>query len=271
MNNPYIPIKATVDRVVEESSTIKSFALTPVEPFPFLAGQFIELTVPGAGEAPFTPSSSPFVTESMVVTIMEVGNVTEDLHRMSGGEVVGIRGPYGVPYPLSDFEGREIVICGGGVGLAPLRSLLLALYHDIDRYGKVMVRYGAREPRDIIYKEQLGEWERDDKLDVRVTVDRGDDGWNGHVGLVTTILDGAVSDPREAVAVLCGPPIMMKFATFKFLDIGFLPKNIFLSLEKNMSCGIGKCGHCRLGQYYVCNDGPVFTYEQVKDFRQIWE
>ncbi len=271
MKNLYLPIRAEIEEVIEESATIKSFTLIPEEPLSFKSGQFIELTVPGVGEAPFTPSSSHYVTDRLELAVMEVGKVTKALHGLKRGDSVGVRGPYGCGYPLADFEGREILICGGGVGLAPLRSLLLTLHHGIDRYKKVILRYGSRTPSDIIFKRELAQWQKDKKLDVKVTVDHGDEGWKGHVGLVTTILDGAASQPKDSVAVVCGPPIMMKFTTFKLLDIGFAPRDIYLSMEKNMSCGIGMCGHCRLGNYYVCKDGPVFTYEQVKDLREVWE
>lgn len=271
MRNPYLPIRATIQKVAAESATIKSFTLLPDEPLPFATGQFIELTVPGVGEAPFTPSSSQYARGPLELTVMKVGRVTEALHGMQAGQAVGVRGPYGSGYPLERFKGREILICGGGVGLAPLRSLLLTLRHEIDDYRRVALRYGARTPQDVIYKKEVAAWQRDPALDVKVTVDRGDADWKGGVGLVTTILDGAVSDPGGAVAVVCGPPVMMKFATFALLDIGFAPREIHLSLEKNMSCGIGKCGHCRIGGYYACKDGPVFTYEQVKDLREVWE
>ena len=271
MKNIYLPLRGTIEKVVEESSTIRSFAIVPDEPVPFCTGQFIELTVPGIGEGPFTPCSSHYATGTLEFTVMKVGKVTSALHGMAAGQRVGLRGPYGRGYPLKEFEGRAILICGGGVGLAPLRSLLLTLRHDRERYRGVLLRYGARTPADIIYKAELAKWQKDEKLNVKVTVDRSDAGWAGQVGLVTTLLEDPVIDPENSVAVVCGPPVMMKFTTFKLLDIGFAPGDIYLSMEKNMSCGFGKCGHCRLGSYYVCKDGPVFTYEQVKDLREVWE
>jgi NAD(P)H-flavin reductase len=271
MKNPYLPLRGTIEKVVEESSTIKSFLIVPDEMVSFCAGQFIELTVPGIGEGPFTPCSSHYATGTLEFTVMKVGKVTTALHGMGAGQCVGLRGPYGRGYPLEEFEGRAILICGGGVGLAPLRSLLLTLRHDIERYRGVLLRYGARTPADIIYKAQLAKWQKDEKLDVKVTVDRSDAGWTGQVGLVTTLLEDPVIDPENSVAVVCGPPVMMKFTTFKLLDIGFAPGDIYLSMEKNMSCGFGKCGHCRIGSYYACKDGPVFAYDQIKDLREVWE
>jgi NAD(P)H-flavin reductase len=273
-DNPYLPVPAKLAAVVEETPTIKTFFVEPQRPVPFEAGQFIEMTLPGCGEAPFTPSSSPAETERMELTVMRVGRITEMLHGLDAGAEIGIRGPLGQPYPLDVFCGREVLIVGGGVGLAPLRSLLFALLRHPDRYRRVVLRYGARTPADIVYRRVLTEeWSNDPNLDVLVTVDESADGWTGRTGVVTTILepDCLTCDPDNGVAVVCGPPVMMKFATLKLLDLGYAPGNIYLSMEKNMSCGIGKCGHCRLGKYYACKDGPVFTYEAVQSIGRIWD
>ncbi len=269
--NPYQLIDAEIKEIIAETPTIKTFVLRPGRAFSFSTGQFIELALNGSGEAPFTPSSDPSVKEELEVTIMNVGRLTSKLHSINKGITVGIRGPYGKGYPLERFSGKDVLIVGGGVGLAPLRSLLYALFADIDRYNKVVLRYGARTPSDIIYKNAIPQWAKKRKVDVVTTVDVGDTGWKGNVGLVTTILKDLPVDLNNAAAVVCGPPIMMKFVTMKLLDIGFKPQDIYLSMEKNMSCGLGKCGHCRLGRYYVCKDGPVFTYEQLKEMRDIWD
>jgi len=269
--NIYQPVEAVVAGVTPETANIKTFTLKLNSPFSFRTGQFIEMTVPGLGEAPFTPSSDPGVSSAIDVTIMKVGTVTNKLHTLSGGEIVGIRGPYGAGYPLDKFKGKDILIVGGGVGLAPLRSLLFALFSDMDNYNKVVLRYGARTPADIIYKDALSEWGKKEKVDVLTTVDIGSPEWQGNVGLVTTILDNLPVDLNKAVAIVCGPPIMMKFVNLKLLDLGFKPENIYLSMEKSMSCGLGKCGHCRIGKYYACKDGPVFTYEQLKNINDIWD
>jgi sulfite reductase subunit B len=269
--NIYQPIEALIQEVIEETPNIKTFVFKPASSFSFSTGQFIELTVPGLGEAAFTPSSDPGVKDKIEVTIMNVGLVTAKLHQMRPGDKVGLRGPYGKGYPLSDFQGKDILIVGGGVGLAPLRSFLFSLFAQMDRYNKVILRYGCRTPNDIVYKNSIGEWARKKKVDLVTTVDMGSPGWNGNVGLVTTILKDLPIDLEKAVGVVCGPPIMMKFVTLKLLDLGFKPEQIYLSMEKNMSCGLGKCGHCRLGKYYVCKDGPVFTYAQLNNMHDIWD
>ena len=271
MQNPYVPQEAKIEEIIEETPNIKTFVLKPSGEFSFATGQFIELTVPGLGEAPFTPSSSPALKDRLDVTIMNVGRVTSLLHNAKVGDCVGIRGPFGKGYPLNDFKGKTVFIVGGGVGLAPLRSLLFALFEDIKNYKKISLRYGARTPGDIVYKKLLPLWAKKKKVEVINTVDVGDKKWKGKVGLVTTILNDLKRKVKNSVAVVCGPPIMMKFVTLKLLDEGFSPEDIYLSMEKNMSCGLGKCGHCRVGPYYACKDGPVFTYAQLKDLREIWD
>lgn len=269
MKNLYQPIEVKVKDIKSETSTIKTFRLATEGCLEFTTGQFVELTVPGAGEAPFTPSSNPSIKEEMDITIMKAGYITGILHQVKPGQTLGIRGPYGKGYPLEDFYGKEILIVGGGVGLAPLRSLLFTLFGQLNKFKKVLLRYGARSPTDIVYKDTLSDWAK--KIDLVTTVDVGDDGWKGNVGLVTTILKDLPLDYKNAKAIVCGPPIMMKFTTFKLIDQGFISENIHLSLEKNMSCGLGKCGHCRCGKYYVCKDGPVLTYDKVKDMHDLWD
>lgn len=264
MINPYQPIPAKILDIIDETPTIKTFVLKPKQTIHFEAGQFVELTVPGIGEAPFTPSSSPFALEKIEMTIMKVGRVTSELFKLRPGVLVGIRGPYGQRYPLENFENKEIFIVGGGVGLAPLRSLFLALAH-LKKYKKIYIRYGARTPKDIVYKNLLLEWKAWKGVDVLQTVDVGDKTWKGRVGVVTVLLDKIPVDFANSVAVVCGPPIMMKFVTLRLLEAGFQGKDIYLSMEKNMSCGLGQCGHCRVGQYFTCKDGPVLTWEQIKD------
>jgi NAD(P)H-flavin reductase len=270
----YKPVLSEILEVIEESPTIKTFVLKPSKPIPFEAGQFMEVTVPGLGEAPFTPSSNPRVTETLEFTIMRAGKVTGVLHEMKKGETVGVRGPMGKGYPLDDFRGKEILIVGGGVGLAPLRSLFLALCNRLDDFKKILFCYGAKTPADIIYKSLiLDKWHKIDpaKIQFRLSVDVGESSWTGNVGVVTTVVKDLGLDMPNSVGVVCGPPVMMKFATLRLVELGFPDQTIYLSMEKNMSCGIGKCGHCMLGEYLVCRDGPVLTYDKVKGKPAIWD
>ena len=274
MDNPYLPIKTEVLDVIEESPTIKTFRIKTETPLRFKAGQFVEMSIPGKGEAPFTPSSSPYEKDKLEITIMKAGRITSLIHNLKKGDIVGLRGPFGKEYPLSEFEGKEILLVGGGVGLAPLRALFLALAHDIEKYKSVLFCCGSRTPSDIIYKDcVLDKWQNLDKKKIkfRITVDKKDDAWKGNVGLVTTALDKLDTNLKNSATIVCGPPIMMKFATFKLLEIGYKPEQIYLSMEKNMSCGIGKCGHCRIGNFYACKDGPVFRYDKIKHMREIWD
>jgi NAD(P)H-flavin reductase len=264
MSKVFTPIKAKILEIIDETPTIKTFVLKPEEEFNFLAGQFAALTCFGIGEGFFTPSSSPYDKEKVEFTIMRVGRVTNGLFNLKKGEFVGLRGPFGKPYPLDKFEGREVFIVGGGVGMAPLRSLFLAILHNLPKYKKVYIRYGARTPKDLVYKNSLFEWQKIENVDVELTVDVGDETWQGKVGVVTILLDEIPCDVNTACAVVCGPPLMMKFTLQKLLEKGFQEENIYLSMEKNMSCAVGMCGHCRMGKYFICQDGPVLTYKEIK-------
>lgn len=272
VRNPYQPIKAKIEKVIDETPNIKTFVLRPETPIGFKTGQFIELGIAGIGEAPFTPSSSPLIKETMDVTVMRVGLLTERIHQLKEGEIVNIRGPYGNGYPVEKFYNRDILIVGGGVGLAPLRSLLLTLLSKVERFKKIILCYGARTPEDVLYKYLFPEWFKTKGLEVLRSVDRCREGtWNETVGLVTVLLDKISIEPvNDVISVVCGPPIMMKFVTLRLFEKGYKPENIYLSMERNMSCGIGKCGHCAIGPYFVCKDGPVFTYEQLKNEPEIW-
>jgi len=270
--NLYQPISGKIADIIDESPTIKSFVVVPEGEFHFATGQFVELTLPGEGEAPFTPSSSPAITDKMEISIMKAGRITALLHECKKGQKVGIRGPYGTGYPIEDFVGKEVYIIGGGVGLAPIRSLFLTLVDRIKDFASVVCRYGAKSPEDFIYKETLFDsWQKIVGVDMKLTVDKANGQWNGNVGVVTNICSKDDVNVKNAVAVICGPPIMMKFATMKMLEFGFKGSQIYLSMEKNMSCGVGKCGHCMLGKYYVCKDGPVFTYDKIGKYPNIWD
>ena len=268
--NIYKPLKAKLIEVIDESPMIKTFVLVPEEEFSFKTGQFIEVTVDGVGEAPFTPSSSPLVTKQLDITVMKAGYVTERMHEMKAGEYMGIRGPYGRGYPVEDYFDKEVLILGGGCGFAPIRSLLYNLKAVSDKLRKVTFCYGSKTPVDCIYKPYITELRETPKFEVYRSVDKGDESWTEKVGVVTVLLDDVKVDIPNSVAVVCGPPIMMKFGTKKLLEMGYPEDKIYLSMEKNMSCGVGKCGHCAMGDYFVCKDGPVFTYNEIKNHPNIW-
>ena len=268
--NIYKPLKAKLIEVIDESPMIKTFVLVPEEEFSFKTGQFIEVTVDGVGEAPFTPSSSPLVTKQLDITVMKAGYVTERMHEMKPGEYMGIRGPYGRGYPVEDYFDKEVLILGGGCGFAPIRSLLYNLKAVSDKLRKVTFCYGSKTPVDCIYKPYITELRETPKFEVYRSVDKGDESWTEKVGVVTVLLDDVKVDIPNSVAVVCGPPIMMKFGTKKLLEMGYPEDKIYLSMEKNMSCGVGKCGHCAMGDYFVCKDGPVFTYNEIKNHPNIW-
>lgn len=273
MKNPYLSIEAKIEKIIQETPNIKTFVLKLKEKIPFAAsaGQFVEIAVRGVGEAPFTPSSSPYETEKTEVTIMAAGAVTRKLHEMKEGETVGVRGPYGKGYPLDKMYGKEVLILGGGVGMAPLRSFLLTLLKEANKFKRIILCYGAKTPADILYADEFAGWRKNDKLKVYRSVDKCCEGWKETEGVVTVLLDKCKVDLKNSVAIVCGPPIMMKFGTMKLLELGHKPENIYLSMEKNMSCGLGKCGHCALGRFYVCKDGPVFTWDVIRDIPGVWD
>ena len=265
MKNPYFPIQAELEQVIEETPTIKTFVIRPETPIRFKAGQFMQLTVPGVGEAPFTPSSSPAVTEKMEITVLRTGTVTDALHTMKAGDMLGLRGPFGKGYPMDKFENKEVLVVGGGVGLAPLRSLIFAMFEDMGKFKRLSIKYGARMPEELLYRASHDEWSKKPKTDMTVTIDVPAPGWTGKVGLVTTLLDDVDVDRSNSFVVSCGPSIMLRFVTYKLLEVGFQPEQIYLSMNRKMSCGIGKCGRCEVGPYYLCKDGPDMNYAKVQD------
>lgn len=267
----YKPVKATLTKVIVESPTIKTFVLKPEKTFRFKTGQFIELILDGIGEAPFTPSSSPLVEDQLEVTIMKTGLVTTRIHHIGEGAVLGIRGPYGRGYPMEQLYGKEVLVVGGGCGFAPIRSLLYNIEAEKDKIKRLIFCYGSKTPGDCIYKGYIDYLRTIDKFEVLRSVDKADETWDETEGVVTCLLDKINVNVEQSVAVVVGPPVMMKFSVQKLLKMGYPEDKIFLSMEKNMSCGLGKCGHCMMGKYFVCKDGPVFSYDEIKDQPDIWK
>jgi len=270
LTNPFEPIPAKLEEVIQETPTIKTFVLTPEKPVIFRAGQFVQVTVPGMGEAPFTPSSSPLDKSKLEVTVLKTGKVTDALHELEAGATLGVRGPFGKGYPIDKFDGKEVLVVGGGVGLAPLRSLLYQLFADIDKLKRVSIKYGARTPDELLYNRQFDEWRSKDKVDFTETIDVPAQGWSGNVGLVTTLLDNLDVDIPNSYMVSCGPSVMLRFVTLKCLDLGYHSTQIYLSLNRKMSCGMGKCGRCNIGPYFLCKDGPDMCYDKIKDYPNVF-
>ena len=274
IENIYYPLPAKVTEIIDETPTIKTYRFEMEKPFTFRAGQFVQLTVPGIGEAPFTPSSKPGTSPELEITILKTGRVTDYLHdRIKVGETLGIRGPFGKGYPLEKMKGHEVLVVGGGVGLAPLRSCLYSLFENIDDYKRVSIKYGARTPKDLVFTYQHEDWAKMPKTDLKLTIDNPYPGWSGTVGVVTVLLDrenGFDVDVNDAYVVSCGPEIMLKFVTYKLLDIGFKPEQIYLSMNRRMSCGVGMCHRCNVGPYYLCKDGPDMCYAKIKDYPNVF-
>ena len=272
MQNPYIPIPVVVDKIITEVTTkdIKTFRFTFVnkedeERFSYLPGQFGELSIFGKGESPIGIASSPTQPGYLEFTVQKAGVVTSELHSIEEGFRMGVRGPLGNTWPIDYLKGKNIVIVGGGFAFTTLRSLLNYMIHEDNRsdFGKITVVYGAREPGLLIYKDELAAWEARDDVDMNVTVDKGDEGWTGREGFVPAVCGEVAPSSENAVAVICGPPIMIRFTLPVFFDFGFSKENIYTSLEMRMKCGIGKCGRCNVGNKYVCKDGPVFSLAEL--------
>ena len=270
--NPYAPTLARLARVIDETPTIKTFCFDLQKPLEFRAGQFVQLGVPGLGEGPFTPSSSPLDPKHLEVTVLRTGLVTERLHRMAAGEACTLRGPYGKGFPVEKLPGKEVLIVGGGVGLAPLRALIYKLLSMTADLKKVVIKNGARESAELLFRRQYQEWAAHEKVSMEVTIDRPEPGWTGKVGVVTTLLEkiGSEVDVPNAYAFTCGPEVMLKFVTQTLLAKGFTPEQIYLSMNRRMSCGIGKCGRCNIGPYYLCKDGPDICYAKIKDYPNVF-
>ena len=269
--NVYLPHIAIIEKIIDETPTVRTFRFNfkdeeLQEEFTFDPGQFAEVSVFGIGEAPFCISSSPTRSDHLEFTAQQVGRLTNALHRLSVSAEIGFRGPYGNSFPLDFLEGKNLVFVGGGIGLAPLRSLIWNVMDNRDKYKNIDIIYGARSPADLCFKYDLDAWDKDKSVSMATTVDKGDESWTGREGFVPQVLEQVAPSPDNAVAIVCGPPIMIRF-TFPVLEkLGFTPEQMITTLEKRMKCGIGKCGRCNIGNLYVCRDGPVFTYAQIKNF-----
>ena len=232
--------------------------------FAFAAGQFNMLYVFGVGEVPISISGNPTQPNVLIHTTREVGVVTRAMRQLSAGDVLGVRGPFGSHWPVEQAAGADVVIVAGGIGLAPLRPALYHILAHRERYGNVILLYGTRTPADILYKKELKQWQAGFRLRVYTTVDRAAGAWRGSVGVVTTLIPRAPFDPRNAVAMVCGPEVMMRFTARELEKRGVKPENIYVSMERNMKCAVGFCGHCQFGSTFICKDGPVFRWNRIE-------
>ena len=229
----------------------------------YAPGQFNMVYVFGVGEIPISISGDP-ASPVLVHTTRAVGTVTRVMARLRRGDMVGLRGPFGTGWPVREARGHDVVIVAGGIGLAPLRPTLYEVLSHRDEFGKVVLLYGTRTPSDILFREELEQWRARFDLEVHVTVDRADSGWRGNVGVVTALIHKSPFDPEKTIAMVCGPEIMMRFTALEMQKRGVNSDSIYLSMERNMKCGIGLCGHCQFGPFFVCKDGPVFRYSRIK-------
>ena len=228
-------------------------------------GQFVEVSVYGVGEAPISISSSPSRSNGKFeLCVRRVGSVTKALHDLKEGARIGVRGPYGTGFPVDEFTGKDILIAAGGLSLAPVRSVIHQVLDNRKKYGRVLILYGAKNPSELLFKEELQEWGRRADIEFHVTVDKGDQDWIGNVGVITTLFPKIAVNPRNTIAITEGPPIMYKFVMIELLGKGIPEDQIWLSLERRMKCGVGKCGHCQIDHLYCCQHGPSFSYAQVK-------
>jgi NAD(P)H-flavin reductase len=265
-DNPLIPRLAKVVRIVPETADIRTFVLeVEGEPLRHLPGQFVELSAFGAGEAPFCVASSPTRGGAIECSVKRMGTVTQALHRLLPGSTIGVRGPFGNHFPLEEMEGAGLLFVGGGIGMAPLRPAIQFCLDQREKYGAVEILYGARTADDLVYKKELEEWAKAPRTNVTLTVDPGGEkaGWAGKVGLVPRVLEEM--KPRADFVITCGPPIMIKFTLLALSRLGFAPEKVYTTLEMKMTCGIGKCGRCNIGRYYICKDGPVFSLKTLQE------
>ena len=264
---PMLQQACTVKRVHKDiyNTWTLEIALPPGERCEFAPGQFNMLYAFGIGEIPISISGDPTDPEVLIHTIRTVGPVSDALCRLKPGDPIGVRGPYGTHWPVEKAEGTDVVICAGGVGLPPLRPALYYILANREKYGRVVLLYGARTKEDLVFWKELERWRGRFDLQVEVTVDAGSGGWRGHVGTVTTLIPRARFDAHHAIAMVCGPEIMMRFTIQELERHGLTDDQIYISMERNMKCGVGLCGHCQLGPLFMCKDGPVFRFSDIKE------
>lgn len=267
----YMPTPARITRIEQHTPIEKVFTIELPSGFKLdhQPGQFVELSLLGIGECPISISSSPSRTNgSFELTIRSVGKVTEAMHALDPGAMIGIRGPFGRPFPAEQFRGKDMLFIAGGLGLAPLRSLINEVLDNRGQFGRVIIMYGTRSPEYILFNDELKQWEARDDVEYLMTVDHPTPEWTGNGGVITTLLPKVDFNGRNMVAVVVGPPIMYRFVVPEVLKHGVKEGNVWMSFERQMKCAVGKCGHCQMHHIYTCQDGPSFTYQEVKDYEE---
>lgn len=271
VKNDYIPYKATITSIQKETFDTNTYRVVFTDKkikdsFDYKQGQFAEISVLGVGEAPISITSSPARKGYLEFSIRKTGKVTDAIHGLKKGDSLFIRGPYGNSFPYEEIKGKSIYFIAGGIGLPPLRSLINMVMDNRKEFGHIKILYGAKTPDELCFKKELEEWKKIPDTEVWLTVDKPCDGWGCTVGVVTELWKETNVHPKNAVAIVCGPAIMIKFVVAKLAESGFKEEDVVMTLERYMKCGIGKCGHCNIGEKFVCIDGPVFTHKQIKDF-----
>ncbi|MGD8563733.1 MAG: FAD/NAD(P)-binding protein [Desulfarculaceae bacterium] len=272
MFNPYVPYPVRIKevRVETEDKSLKSFQLEflnqeDAQAFDYTPGQFAELSVSGFGEIPIGIASSPTEGDDLLFTVNKVGHVTKKLHNMKAGDIMGVRGPLGNHYPFDKMEGKNVVIVAGGFAVTTLRATVIYMLHpdNRDRFGNITFIYGARTPGMLLYEDEWKDWQKRDDIEALITIDKEAPGWDGLVGFGVNVVENVKPAPENSIALICGPPIMIKFTWPVFEKLGWTKDQVVLSLENRMKCGIGICGRCNVGPEYVCKDGPVFTMDKL--------
>jgi NAD(P)H-flavin reductase len=271
MINPYLPYLGRLAEVRPLGTGIKLFKVRFQDPavaraFTYEPGQFGFLSAFGVGEAPFGITSVAGIDETVDFAIARVGTVTRALHELDAGDMVGVRGPMGNCLPMAELRGKNVIVLGGGIGGAPLRPVITSVLHDRQDYGNMAILWAARNPGLLVFTDEYDTWRQSPRTELHLTVDEGDAGWAGDVGLITQLLQKVHPSPENAVVIVCGPPIMIHFAIIELQKMGFASEQIITTLEAKMKCGIGKCGRCNMGEKYVCLHGPVFRHSEIRDF-----
>lgn len=262
-----VPKPVTIKRIVEESRDVKSYVLEMSESLKMSArpGQFVEVSVQGYGEATFAVARTSKDRNEFTISVKRIGHLTKMLHRAAPGDIIGVRGPYGNSFPVDAWRGKDIVVIGGGIGLAPLRPVIDHIIQNRKDYGRLEIIFGARSPDDILYKEDLKIWGNDKSISLHTTIDLPSEGWGGRVGVVPVVVKDLALNPDDKISIVCGPPIMIKFTAAALRELRWPDDRIFTTLEMKMQCGIGQCGRCNIGEKFVCKDGPVFSLDQIPE------